>query len=861
MQVQFLGHASFLASTGGGTRIVCDPWLSGKVFNDSWAHVSACRVPDWSAVDAIWISHEHPDHLHFPTLKGIPAEHRARIEILYQKHASSRVPDALAKFGFARIREIPLYCWVPYRDGEIFVGSVGSMDSFLAIRADGKTLLNLNDCILNESQLRYVKRKIGTIDALFTQFSFANWVGNDSDETGAARRKIESIRLQLRILQPVALVPFASFVYFCNRENARMNAWANHPSKILEIDPKRIQFLYPGDTWSLDLDERASALAAEKYEADFSRAHAIDPTPTGVAPEKLLEAAESMLRKVSSSRSRGFPPLSIYLTDLDRVLTMDFKAGSVRYSQGTAADARYAMCSQAAWYTFAFTWGGGALEVSGMYRDRDFAKGMHPFFAAQNRISTGFLDFSGVRQALQTASFLYAKRGEIFNRFRRRIPDATRLFSRADPWLGHAVALGFLWKLNREILHSHATLWDAKIFHTVAKAVVEGVNPYRMDLLAAHFPNDHEAHALGFFYPPYTLPFFGIFGAFDRDAFLVLWMVLKVLALAWLVRFYRRSAPRVPRALFAWIVFFGLGGALVVDFKTGNVSTFEQFFLWFGLAVFWNERPIPTANGDMWKNLRAGFFTALSGAFKFTLGAFSGVALGLSIRDRAKRMGMVFGIAAAIALLAGFSFASIPNVDRFELWKSWRETVRAQGAIEWSSFARNDTQWGSGHLFSQWFRSAKIGFGLYYVFAAGIVCLWIKTMGTLFLSRRTDSFYPHAQILAQTAADRHRYAIVFAVMTYLLAVPRLKDYSVLLAIVPLLWLLQNLERKTWGYRLLVFLAIWSGVRDFSPDRYPILQAIHHSVKVLTLAYAWLLLYAHAKRLRTSTSETPSPARA
>jgi hypothetical protein len=63
-------------------------------------------VVDFSAVQSvtsmglqgvthIWIFHEHPDHLHFPTLKAIPAEQKSQITLLYQEHFSSRMCRAL----------------------------------------------------------------------------------------------------------------------------------------------------------------------------------------------------------------------------------------------------------------------------------------------------------------------------------------------------------------------------------------------------------------------------------------------------------------------------------------------------------------------------------------------------------------------------------------------------------------------------------------------------------------------------------------------------------------------------------------------------------------------------------------------
>ncbi len=254
MRVRFVGHAS-IAIECQNQVILCDPWLVGKVFNNSWALLSPSSPPAFSTVDYIWISHEHPDHLSFPSLKGIPDSDKSRIKVLYQRHASPRVVDSILKLGFSHVIELPQYRWFRLgRDLEVFCGSVWSMDSFLAVRdrVSKECLLNLNDCVLNVDQLRYIKHRIGNVSMLFTQFSFAQWVGNDCDEDHGAERKIEQLTQQIEVFKPEFTVPTASFVYFCNEENCRMNHWMNTPDSIARLKLKGVNFMYPGDEWDSD---------------------------------------------------------------------------------------------------------------------------------------------------------------------------------------------------------------------------------------------------------------------------------------------------------------------------------------------------------------------------------------------------------------------------------------------------------------------------------------------------------------------------------------------------------------------------------------------------------------------------------
>ncbi len=230
MEITFVSHASFIVQTKG-KAIICDPWLTGKVFNDSWALLAKPMEVDFTKIDYLFISHEHPDHFNFPSLKKIPQADKSRIIILYQKHASARLAEAFMKMGFEKIIELPIYKWTQVDGIRLFCGSSGSMDSFLAIDDGDQKLLNMNDCVFTEKQYNYIRRKVGKVDILFTQFSFANWVGNDSDVVDNANSKIRQMKKQMEVFNPRITVPFASFVYFCNNENARMNAWANTPEK------------------------------------------------------------------------------------------------------------------------------------------------------------------------------------------------------------------------------------------------------------------------------------------------------------------------------------------------------------------------------------------------------------------------------------------------------------------------------------------------------------------------------------------------------------------------------------------------------------------------------------------------------
>jgi hypothetical protein len=417
MKIEFVSHAGFIVEVGS-KKIFIDPWTKSKTFNDSWSLLSGDIEVNYSEIDYIFVTHEHPDHFNFPTLKGIDIRDKKKIKILYQKHASTRLKDAFEKLGFSQVIELPIYNWTSVDEFELYCGSAGSMDSFLAIKSDNKTILNLNDCVFRKKQYEYISRQIGKVDFLFTQFSFANWVGNQEDEHGASQKKIEDIFLQKEIFSPQYIIPFASFVYFCNEENSRMNDWINSPEDITKIEIPEIQFMYPHDKIDTNNAFFNSELAVEKYMRDLKKM-TIDPTPPPIPFQEITLAIETNLKrfkkKIKYPFRRMVKPFGVYIHDIDKSIFIDPKNG--KWSGTSKENTRYSMCSQVCWYTFKYEWGTGTLQVSGMFFDKKYPEPTSKYFFFQNMLSTGFLSTKSIRQTFRTLNFIWRKKWEIFYRF------------------------------------------------------------------------------------------------------------------------------------------------------------------------------------------------------------------------------------------------------------------------------------------------------------------------------------------------------------------------------------------------------------------------------------------------------------
>jgi hypothetical protein len=215
-----------------------DPWLEGSVFDESWSLLapSAFTYRDFETITHIWFSHEHPDHFSPPNLLRIPAEIRARIHVVFQPTIDKRVVLFCRKAGFASVTELPP-TWHPIGvDLNIWCEPAGRGDRWAAFRNAAHTLLNINDCIyLDKHDLRPLKDKIGKIDTLATQFSYASSWGNKDDgpawETAAAGQ-LEKIKREIEVLEPDFVLLSASYVFFDHEENWYMNQWATLYKKL-----------------------------------------------------------------------------------------------------------------------------------------------------------------------------------------------------------------------------------------------------------------------------------------------------------------------------------------------------------------------------------------------------------------------------------------------------------------------------------------------------------------------------------------------------------------------------------------------------------------------------------------------------
>tara|TARA_B110000503_G_scaffold140541_1_gene231706 strand:- start:485 stop:1783 length:1299 start_codon:yes stop_codon:yes gene_type:complete len=274
---EFVNHSCVILSNNN-ISLAMDPWIEGSVFNNSWNLLSKTpekSIENLKKSEFIWFSHEHPDHFNPPNLKIFSEKNN----FLFQKTIDGRVVKFLKKIS-PNIKELRFNEKLQLtKDFSIEVIPFQYLDSMLIVKINNLTILNLNDCdIKNDFQLEFIKKKIGLIDILMVQFSYALGKSNEynkKERENWSNKILKKLSKNIKFLNPKFVIPFASFCYFSRYDNFYMNDSINKIDKTIDFLSKQnpnINFLsfYPGDTWDLN-SKFSNQVSLNKYKKDYEK--------------------------------------------------------------------------------------------------------------------------------------------------------------------------------------------------------------------------------------------------------------------------------------------------------------------------------------------------------------------------------------------------------------------------------------------------------------------------------------------------------------------------------------------------------------------------------------------------------------
>lgn len=376
MKVGLISHASVVIETDDCV-IWTDPWLSGRVFNDSWSLLppAAWDGSMLNKIDYIWISHEHPDHFNFPTLRALPDWFKRKVTILFQDLNSSRMVGAFRALGYTNVRPLA------HRKFEKLAGAtrvycyyVGLMDSCLAVTDGTHTVFDGNDAQITARDCGAIVRDLGRVEVILNQFSIAFYSGLVNHEEPLrrmARGILQRIYQSHVHLGAEVTIPFASLMYFSSVENKYINRFHNTPRDVFERFAKggaRVAVLYPGDTYECGRAYDSSA-ALKRYDMIYARRDDLPyDGPQRIELDQIAEAfaklADHLHERYPAVLLRALRPVTVRITDLERTVRFSIPGRSFEPVEGSA-EPDMVVSSQPLHFSFSSTYGFQTLGISG----------------------------------------------------------------------------------------------------------------------------------------------------------------------------------------------------------------------------------------------------------------------------------------------------------------------------------------------------------------------------------------------------------------------------------------------------------------------------------------------------------------
>jgi UDP-MurNAc hydroxylase len=351
MKLKFIANACCIVESKKGTKIVSDPWLNDGVFEGSWCHFHELKTTwdDLQSVDAVYVSHVHPDHFDnrfFQFPKDTP--------MIVLDHGKNFLHKNLISMGYTNLIKVKNYETLPFKDFKLslfapFVGhnffeentKIGNLiDSAIVYEADNQSIFNANDNNPDPDSCRELKKRFGTFDLSMMNYNSAgpypSCFNNLNEEEKAAehsknlQRNVDYLYENLKILSSKYFLPFAG-AYVLGGKLAYKNKYLGTMSwdKCIEMlkDKENIQAteyiaLNEGTTFDLDsgepdcqyqqIDENKIKVYVESTLSKLKYPYELDEMPDKLKLEEDINKAVSAMNE-RLDRIKLIPDMCVFL--------------------------------------------------------------------------------------------------------------------------------------------------------------------------------------------------------------------------------------------------------------------------------------------------------------------------------------------------------------------------------------------------------------------------------------------------------------------------------------------------------------------------------------------------------------------
>jgi hypothetical protein len=287
-----LGHATLMLKEDGVALIATDPWLIGSAYWRSWwleKYPTKQEIEDVRHSENIYVTHSHPDHFHYPSLR-----HIGRRTILHPRFPRYDVPDFLQENGFESNVLEPWQWKQIGKNARVMSIPVPIDDSILIVETPNAVVINFNDSNPLPSFLRLIRDKaISKNKAIVVLKSYspasiatsmyregkASPMKDKRDYTVTARTMAEAVGA-------THFVPFASQVFFSRNDSTWANEtkvtyedlqtfWGDSPVHLcppfveMDLETQKYTSSYSEVNRKLDADNLKKVMLREKEEEEF----------------------------------------------------------------------------------------------------------------------------------------------------------------------------------------------------------------------------------------------------------------------------------------------------------------------------------------------------------------------------------------------------------------------------------------------------------------------------------------------------------------------------------------------------------------------------------------------------------------
>ena len=394
MEAKFINHACIEVSSEK-VKILFDPWFEKSVFNHSWDLLKESEISELELDDVthIVISHEHPDHLNWPTLKLIQekSKNENSIDVIMFQRNDDNVANELKKIGFNPVF-LPVGDFVmapDHQNEEDFTICFfrKGHDSAIYLELDNKSLLNINDCEFDKNELNIIKKtnlenrkNITKIDYMFRQFSLAGYYGNKDNSTVLQKSKnkhINDFLNSIEAIKPKVAVPFASYIYFSRKENDFLNNYIVSPLELLAFNKKQNIFVpFMNEIVPLRKNSKRSVKNAHKWDSLINKHTKTEKNAAPIISEEHLKTAfHNFMNLCNMHKNYYYKPIPnhIFTLNIDdtKSCKFNFWDGQISFFNKKDSDAAADVSSYDLKFFFDFLWGADTLNITSCFTIHD----------------------------------------------------------------------------------------------------------------------------------------------------------------------------------------------------------------------------------------------------------------------------------------------------------------------------------------------------------------------------------------------------------------------------------------------------------------------------------------------------------